>query len=88
MTEYSITFKSSAVKEFRRLPTEIKQRLGLVIDELSQNPRPIGIVKLKGNDNLNRVRMGDYRVVYEIDDSAKLIRITRIRHRKDVYRQR
>jgi mRNA interferase RelE/StbE len=87
VTKYRITFKTSAAKEFRRLPTEIKQRLSLIIDELSQNPRPLGVVKLQGNDNLYRVRIGDYRVVYEIDDSAKLIRITRVRHRKDVYRQ-
>ncbi len=87
MKKYSIIFKTSAAKEFRRLPTEIKARLSLTINELSQNPRAVGVVKLQGDDNLYRVRVGNYRVVYEIDDSTKFIRITRVRHRKDVYRQ-
>lgn len=43
-------------------------------------------VKLKGDDKLFRIRIGDYRIVYEIDDSAKLVRVIRVRHRKDVYR--
>lgn len=55
--------------------------------QLQQNPRPSGVVKLKGDHQLYRVRIGDYRIVYIIDDNDKLIKITRIRHRQDVYKE-
>ena len=86
MNDYSLRFKSSAAKEFRNLSSEIKQRVGLAVEELSQKPRPNGVVKLQGDDKLYRIRVGDYRIVYEIDDPEKLIQITRIRHRSDVYK--
>lgn len=86
MTDYVLRFKTSAAKELRNLSSEIKQRIVLAIDELSQNPRPSGVVKLQGEEQLYRIRVGDYRIVYEIDDAAKLIRITRVRHRSDVYK--
>ena len=86
MNEYQIKFKSSAAKEFRKLPSLIKERIQETVNQLTENPRPSGVVKLKGDDQLFRIRIGDYRIVYEIDDSAKLVRVTRVRHRKDVYR--
>ena len=87
MNNYRIQFKSSAAKEFKKLPISIKQRASESIDKLQQNPRPSGVVKLKGDDQLYRVRIGDYRIVYIIDDNDKLIKITRIRHRQDVYKE-
>jgi mRNA interferase RelE/StbE len=84
VSEYSLKFKSSAAKEFRDLPIEIKQRIGIALEQLRQNPRSIGSVKLQGNEGLYRIRVGDYRIVYEIDDSIKSIRITRIRHNRNV----
>jgi mRNA interferase RelE/StbE len=86
VNEYQIKFKSSAAKEFRKLSSQIKERIREAVDQLAENPRPSGVVKLRGEDRLFRIRIGDYRIVYEIDDSAKLVRVTRIRHRKDVYR--
>jgi len=86
MDEYNIGFKSSAAKEFRNLPENIKQTIEIAIDELRQNPRPIGVVKLQNEEDLYRIRVGDYRVVYEIDDAAKSILITRVRHRREAYR--
>ena len=85
MNEYQIKFKSSAAKEFRKLPSGIKERIREAVNQLTENPRPSGVVKLRGEDRLFRIRIGDYRIVYEIDDSAKLVRVTRVRHRKDVY---
>ncbi|MDY7013705.1 MAG: type II toxin-antitoxin system RelE/ParE family toxin [Cyanobacteriota bacterium] len=84
--EYALRFKNSAAKEFRGLPTEIKQRIGTVLEQLRFHPRPDGVTKLKGDEDLYRIRVGDYRVVYEIDDAEKALRITRVRHRRDVYR--
>ena len=86
MAMYRTEFLSSAAKEFRNLEDEIKRRVVVAIDELVENPRPKGVRKLRGHKKLYRIRVGSYRVVYELDDAAKLIRVTRIRHRDEVYR--
>ncbi len=86
MSDYSLSFKSSAAKEFKKLPSPIQQRVGDAIEKLIDNPRHSGIVKLKGDDNLYRFRVGDYRIVYEINDRLNKIIVTRIRHRRDIYR--
>lgn len=85
MSSYQIKFKSSAVKELRKLPSPVQKRISIKIEELRQNPRPSGVVKLTGDDRLYRVRVGSYRVVFKIDDTERIIRVTRIRHRRDVY---
>ena len=82
---YDIRFVTSAAREFRLLPPEAQRRVGAMIDELSQNPRPPGVRKLQGHERLYRVRVGQYRVVFEIDDEDQLVRITRVRHRREVY---
>ncbi|MEM9540105.1 MAG: type II toxin-antitoxin system RelE/ParE family toxin [Cyanobacteria bacterium P01_E01_bin.42] len=83
---YSLQFKNSAAKEFRGLPTDIKQRIGEAVEELCFDPRPDGVVKLKGDDDLYRIRVGNYRVIYEIDDDEKALLIMRVRHRGDAYK--
>jgi mRNA interferase RelE/StbE len=83
---YEIEFVTSAAKEFRSLEDRIKRRVAVAIDALRENPRPRGVRKLRGHERLYRIRVGSYRVVYEIDEQAKLIRVTRIRHRREVYR--
>lgn len=85
MTEYNIEFLASAAKEFKSLDTNMKRRIGSVINDLQNNPRPIGMRKLKGHDRLYRLRVGHFRVVYEIDDHTKTILITRIRRRQEAY---
>ena len=86
MATYEVQFVHSAAKEFRSLSTELKRRIGAAVDGLGQNPRPPGVRKLVGHERLYRMRVGRYRVVYEIDDKAQQVRITRIRHRREVYR--
>ncbi|MDI6791924.1 MAG: type II toxin-antitoxin system RelE/ParE family toxin [bacterium] len=86
MVEYQIRFTTSAANEFRRLPDHIKDEAELVIEGLKKNPRPFGVRKLKGHNRLYRIRIGQYRLVYEIDDKTKLVRVTRVRHRREVYR--
>ncbi|HHE70777.1 MAG TPA: type II toxin-antitoxin system RelE/ParE family toxin [Chloroflexi bacterium] len=79
-------FAHSAAREFRSLPTKLKFRVGATVDSLRENPRPPGVRKLVGHERLYRIRVGRYRVVYEIDDKGQQVLITRIRHRREVYR--
>jgi len=83
---YEVKFATSAAKEFRSLSTELEHRIGAAIDGLSQDPRPPGVRKLVGHERLYRIRVGRYRVVYEIDDKEQFVRITRVRHRQEAYR--
>ena len=85
MTPYLVTFAASARKELKDLPPEAIKRLIPRIRELAGNPRPAGCKKLHGYQNRWRIRAGNYRVVYAIDDTGKLVDITRIAHRKEVY---
>ena len=85
MASYSVTLKSSAAKELDKLPNSAIARIVPRLEQLSTNPRPAGCKKLKGGEQEWRLRVGDYRVVYTIDDAALMVEITRIRHRSDVY---
>ena len=82
---YKVTLTSSATKELQRLPHQIVAHLFSRIENLASNPRPPGRKKMQGGDREYRIRAGDYRAVYTIDDKNLLVEITRIRHRKDVY---
>lgn len=83
---YRIEFTKQAAKLFRKLSTKNKQRLKPKIDALAQNPRPDGVVKLSGEDDLYRIRIGDYRVIYSIQDNLLLVLVLKIGHRRDIYR--
>ncbi len=85
MTGYLVTFAASARKELKDLPAEVIARVIPRIRELSLDSRPTGSKKLHGFRNRWRIRSGDYRVVYTIDDQRKAVDIVRIAHRKDVY---
>jgi mRNA interferase RelE/StbE len=86
MADYSISFARSARKELEHLSGELTERILAKIETLAENPRPVGVIKLHGQKNLWRMRVGDYRVVYSIDDFSKMIDVSVIRHRRDVYR--
>ena len=84
---YSIVFKKSAIKELEKLPSKAIKEIASAIDKLSVNARPQGCKKLKDSkENLWRIRVSDYRVVYAIDDKIRIIEIRRIGHRKDIYK--
>ena len=85
MTGYRIALTASAEKELHALPAKVVARIMPRIEHLAEAPRPPGCKKLKGGDNEWRIRIGDYRAVYEIDDKAKTIDVTRIAHRRQVY---
>ena len=67
--------------------SDVKERVIEKIMNLAHEPRPDGVVKLKGSDNEYRIRIGDYRVRYEIDDEGQLVQLLQCKHRKDVYRK-
>jgi mRNA interferase RelE/StbE len=85
VTEYRVALKSSAEKEFFRLPGTVSDRIFPKIKALGTAPRPNGCKKLVGGRNLWRIRIGDYRVVYTIDDESRKVEVTRIAHRREIY---
>ena len=85
MKPYGVEFAQSTHRELKRLLAKIVQRIMEAIDQLQDDPRPRGCKKLAGEFVTFRIRVGDYRIVYQIDDAESKILITRVRHRKDVY---
>lgn len=83
---YSILLERTAEKELTRLSDEVHDRVIVALKGLARNPRPSGCRKLAGTKNDWRIRVGDYRVVYEIADVIRIVRVHRIRHRGEVYR--
>lgn len=88
MASYAVEFKPSAARQFRRLDRPIQVRISSAIDALAQNPRPSGVEKLRSEEELFRIRVGDYRVVYQIADERLFVLIVRVGHRKEIYRGR
>ena len=85
MSSYRVALAASAERELHRLPTLVIARIMPRLDRLVSDPRPPACKKLKGGENEWRIRVGDYRVVYEIDDTARMVDVTRIAHRREVY---
>ncbi len=86
MTVYRVLLERAAEKDLARLKSEIHDRLIGAIQALSTNPRPTGCRRLAGSKHDWRIRVGDYRVVYEIADEIRVVRVNRVRHRREVYR--
>ncbi len=85
MASYKLLFKRSAEKELRKITPPDLRRLIHAIQALAQEPRPPGARMLRGPERYWRIRQGDYRVIYEIDDAAAQIVITKVGHRREVY---
>ena len=86
MGKYSIVVSRKVEKEIIGLPARVIKLIGNAIDKLAVDPRPTGSKKIQGSDeNLWRVRVGDYRIVYSIQDVLKIVEIKRVRHKRDVY---
>ncbi len=86
MASYKVEWKNSAYKELQKLPRPMIKRVVEAVDDLAVNPYPSGIKKLIGSDHSYRIRVGDYRIVYEVVEDKLIIHVIRVRHRKDVYR--
>lgn len=85
MVKYSLEIKQSAQKELDALDDTLFARIDRKILALADSPRPAGCKKLKGYKNHWRIRVGEWRVVYLIDDTAKVVSVTRVAHRREVY---
>lgn len=89
MAEYSIEFVKSARKDFEKLPAKIRERVAEALKILSLNPYSelLKVKKLKGAEDLFRIRLGDYRVVYEIRNEMLIVVVIKIGHRSEIYRK-
>ena len=86
MAKYSVLIKPSAVKELEAIPKADRQRIASKIRQLSDDPRPYGSQKLSGSD-LYRIRQGDFRMVYQVEDGRMIVLVIGIGNRRDVYRK-
>ncbi len=86
MAEYAITFARSARREMEKIDHPMARRVLAEIEKLSEEPRPAGCQKLRGGNSLWRLRVGDYRIVYSVDDRSELVDVVAVGHRREVYR--
>ena len=86
MASYRIELTRSAEKDLRRIDRTQTASIFRALEGLAQDPRPTGVKKLAGADRTYRIRVGNYRVVYEIENDVLVVLVVRIAHRKDVYR--
>lgn len=86
MASYELLIRASAAKELETLPTKDQKRVVAKIKGLATDPRPPGSEKLSGEEKY-RLRQGDYRILYSIDDGRPAVTIVKIGHRRDVYRE-
>jgi mRNA interferase RelE/StbE len=86
MASFDLQWRTSTKKDLRRIPHEAVSRIIAEVEKLADDALPHGSEKLSGSERTYRIRVGDYRVVYEVLREAKIVEIQRVRHRKDVYR--
>ncbi len=83
---YQVLFDKPASKQLAKLPKKAYEKVKKSIEELAENPRPVGCLKLKGNGEAYRIRIGDFRVIYEIEDDVLVVVVVSVGDRKEVYR--
>lgn len=83
---FRIEWKKSTRKDLRKLQSAMMDKIIEAVEGLAENPFPHGVEKLSGSEHAYRIRLGDYRIVYEVVVESRLVEIQRVRHRKDVYR--
>lgn len=86
MASFRVEWKKSTKKDLRKLPPAMAARVVDEIGRLGTDPFPVGVEKLMGAEHSYRIRLGDYRVVYNVFPQWRLVEVQRVRHRKDVYR--
>lgn len=85
MTAYVVKLEKRARRELDALGADLQRRIIAALEELAREPRPSGVKKLEGEKNAWRVRVSDYRIVYEIHDGVLVVLVIRIAHRREVY---
>jgi len=86
MASYKLFFDRDVEKDLSRIPKSDVRKIMSKVTKLYENPRPPQSLKLENSDITYRLRVGDYRVIYQIDEGKKIVTVYHIRHRKDVYR--
>ncbi len=86
MASYKIELMPSVHKDFRTIQKAVAERIWEIIESLAEEPLPMGAIKLKDSENLYRVRLGNYRIIYSVDHTARQVLIHYIRHRQEAYR--
>ena len=86
MDTYKVEWKRSALRELKRLDRQVVSRVVAAVESLASDPYPPGVRKLQGAEHTFRIRVGNYRVVYEVSELRLVVHIMRVRHRRDVYR--
>ena len=84
---YEVLLERRAQRDIKKLPTEVFHRIIQPIKALAEDPKPPGCRKIAGSKNDWRIRIGEYRVIYEIDEHAEAVKVMRIRHRREIYRK-
>jgi mRNA interferase RelE/StbE len=87
MELFSIQWRNSTKKDIRSLPHQDVARIVAAVTHLANDPLPNGSQKLAGSERTYRIRVGDYRVIYEVLSDSHIVEVQRVRHRKDVYRK-
>jgi mRNA interferase RelE/StbE len=83
---YNVEYGKTAARQLERLDRQVQERIRDAVATLAGNPRPFGVRKLSGPEELYRIREGDWRIVYQIRDQALRVLVVRIGHRRDIYR--
>jgi mRNA interferase RelE/StbE len=83
---FAVVFAAAAARDFRKLPADVQRRIRPKVDALAANPRPAGAEKLAGREDSYRIRIGDYRVLYRVEDEAVRVLVVRVAHRREAYR--
>jgi mRNA interferase RelE/StbE len=87
MASYQLEWRRSATKDLRRIASEEVPRVIAAVESLVEDPFPPGCVKLSGSERSYRIRVGDYRILYDVLSGRLVIEVIRVGHRKDVYRK-
>ena len=85
---YSVFLAPAAERQLKKLPSKVKAQIVPILRALANNPRPSGSAKLKGADDLWKIRKGTYRIIYQVQDEQLTILVVNIAHRKDVYKDK
>jgi mRNA interferase RelE/StbE len=83
---YTVEIRPAAERQIKKLTTVVQERIIARLEELELDPRPLGVKKLSGVDNLYRLRVGEYRIVYEIQDAVLFVVVVAVGHRREIYR--
>jgi mRNA interferase RelE/StbE len=83
---YTVELTARAARDLRAIPRPDQVRIARRLDGLAENPRPYGVRKLEGEEDLSRIRVGDFRVIYTVLDRRLVVLVIRVGHRRDVYR--